>query len=744
MNKLILTLVLVSYSVSALAYPVMFKCDKNGILSDVETSEDIFTALKDFNTLSPEDIETYANEYCKGSEECIARLKQAGILSKMSGDIVMKLFKDELESLDKTVPSTQVPETSVELLKKLKYMKELLACRKTQQKIASPDAQNMQFSYPFFSNYMFGTGCTQLSASGYCANYGKEEVKEVVRRSILAGVDPYLFLALALQENGLTGSPTGLYLDPIGIVKAIGCEGKSTKESDEAFNSYGTFYKVSTGVVKRNDFAQYLEKYYKDDTSFKKKKSYLCNDVKDADDIDVHAKPQGNKCCLEMPLELDSESAKSHLVPFYIKDMVAKDIPLKQKDPAFTVQLYNGFSNLMGGAEPVPMFRAGANFFKDPSYGYQGMDFIINALLLNKDLRDMVDEQKKELKKEFPSILCKGKPEGFHSIDSDYYFNKHKDSGRLEILYDKFKAGKGYNDLTSREKRVFDSEVNTQTVSEKLGYQGVFNLGTLERLENFFYSTDGASLGPKLYHPEHVSKKEFKTALAVYKLSSSEIDVLYDYAKLFTSSAEDRDTSESDTLSKITEIDDKIIETFFKKKFAAKKDVDSITKPTIPEIKRYLKELTLEVDPKDEPNLEAKWAEVYGYIKDYASEPFFKQHKKTLSSFKDYPGIQAAAKDAIYKQKSLEEISNSKYVTDGNRQEFLEKAKAYFAQIDAARQNKVISGKAVFGKYFKEVYKDRATIQKASNYPWRRFTDEEVTTLRDKIYGTPPVKEDTP
>jgi hypothetical protein len=727
MNRFILLLLLCGH---ANAYPVFFHCDKNGLTSEIESSKELSDSLQEMKGLSTEEMDDLAQEYCKGSEECLARLKQAGILSKLSYEIVFKYYQDELLKLNPEAPALEVPGASVELLKKLKSMKELIACRKAQQNISSPTSGKLQLYYPFNSNYMFATGCRNLSSEN-CMNYSQENVREVVKRSILAGVDPYLFMALSMQEQGVQMSPEGLYLDPIGIIKSIGCDGKSTKSNPNAFASYGTYYSVKNGVLKRPDVTKYFETYFADKPGMTKKKSFLCNDTKDSEKVEVSEKPSATGCCLEIPYAVEADTASRHLVPFYIKDMQSKAIPYGQNDPAFTVQLYNGFSNLMGGAEGVSVFRSGLNFFKEPSYGYQGMDFIVNSLMVNKDLKALVKEEQQKLGQKSPSILCKGKSEGYYALDSDYYFNKHKNAKRMGIILDKYRQGKGYESLTDREKRVFDRELGSLEVATKLGIEGLFSSATFESVQT---SLANSSIDTNKMYSEFLDRSSFKKGMIKFGLSPELLNIIYDY-KLIQQISNDYEHYNEPQPQNFQAVQESKAAAFMKT-FLPKVGAKGVF-----ELKDYSREKQLQVMSKlgiflpqdiSDEDLKYNWGATRRELAVQALDLQASKHSKQLYSLKNVDVIFCAAEGALFKRKPVEEILQQ-VPTGSNLEAVKKQLVAYFLQVDAAKENKTIPKAQLFKRYFKEVYKERETVGQASSYPWRRFTDEEMQGLGQKV-----------
>jgi len=59
----------------------------------------------------------------------------------------------------------------------------------------------------------------------------------------------------------------------------------------------------------------------------------------------------------------------------------------------------------MGGAEGVSPWRAGVNYYKNPAYGYQVMDFILNTLMFNPYISAKIDELSQKYQK-IRTVFC--------------------------------------------------------------------------------------------------------------------------------------------------------------------------------------------------------------------------------------------------------------------------------------------------------------------------------------------------
>lgn len=741
-------LLLSLFVTNAFAFPIFYQCSDKGEMLEVESGKDLLLSLKQFQGMDQAEIDKLGMIYCKGNEQCLARLKQAGILSGQTYEVVYKLYENELSKINLSLNESHISEDQLKLLQNLRSYKELISCKSAMAEISQEKKDKIPLYYPHYSNYMYITGCQRMSG-GICNALSKNDVKESVVRALAAGIDPYLLISIAMMENGV--SIDSLYLDPIGIVKALGCQSKSVSGLTEgALDSYGTYYKVTPGVKTRPDFNSYLDRFAKiSDQKLEKKKSFYCIGVSDAGGIPgFSAAPKTGHCCLDVPYTgLKPEDMTKHLVTLYIKDMQKEQIPFNKTDPAFTVQKFNGFSNLMGGAEGVQLYRTGLNYFKEPSYGYQAMDFIVNSLMTNKEIKDIVKEESDKGGFKVPGIFCKGKAAGFYAIESDTYFTKHSNAKRMGVIEEKFKKGQSYDQLTERERRVFNRELQDPKVQELLGLKNPIYSEKL--FENADSTLSELSLNTEkdLYSgmkPIETYKKEIRSL----GLTDDQATLLYQSSEIDYYSSKFKDINAPD--SNFFELSNKLTTTMeenedgltkycqnliLKQKPA--KAFESLQQKTDDEKKSILKKygVTGDLDPQ---NLEQLYNQYLVNIADNIKSAMYTNNKtKVISLAKREHVMQAAADMARIRTPKAELEEKVLKNHPDKKDEFNKAYDTYFAQIEGAKEFDKINKNQLFKKYFKEVYASRDTLKEAAAFPWREFTDEEVGALKDKLNGQP-------
>jgi hypothetical protein len=489
---LALSLVLSGWMTAAHAYPIFYKCDKDRLLSEVITGEELDKKLRIFLAENPTGRPRIAFELCQGNAQCSAQLQQIASLVEIDRSVTEALFAKELNALEESAPASplhEVSSESYELEKRIRASTfEVAACRNTMMDLsaekfvlnAGSGDSALAIYFPYYSEYTYVTGCRRRDQIWVCDPNRTKGIQDSIRKALLVGADPYTYLSIGLMEGGPNGWEQ-LYLDPIGQMAVMGCQetkGSVSTAGKDKLHSYGNYHKIQPGLVQMPGLSNRLSRFMKNQgAAVKEGKSYLCRNVTNARGK-IRSKPSGEECCLELAMAPDLEKGTSEdsptagaflrqvesgLTAEYVRQ-VQNSAMAGKNDPAFRLQKFNGYSRLMGGAESVSVFRAGVNYFEDPAYGYQAMDYIVNSLMSNPWIRGEVERQSKELGIRNPSILCMDvKVPGTFQIDSDHYFKKHRDSDRMKVL-----QGKTWASMSGREKKVLAEEMLSPQVAEKL------------------------------------------------------------------------------------------------------------------------------------------------------------------------------------------------------------------------------------------------------------------------------------
>ncbi|MBT4790394.1 MAG: hypothetical protein HON90_02390, partial [Halobacteriovoraceae bacterium] len=526
-------------SYDAVAYPLFYTCQNEELkYSEKIDTEDLFEKIIAMDSNEQKELSRF---WCKGVAGCVENLKTIISFSNASYKIAEELFLAEIKKINQSMDA-KVSDSNISLLKSIASIKDsyskLQACQNTSSMLTPDDFiynGKLLTAYPYHTNYMYITGCKSVNTRS-CKPMEKENVDRVIRESIAMNVDPYLTIALTLMEEGT--SIGNLYLDPIGVMDAVGCSGKqlSNVTKEDAFYSYGTSYKLTPSLKKNFKLSKRLEAFLKLDESTKidKGKSYYCYDILGESKPSIFDKAQSNSCCLQLNFNTSQKATKkiSHGLTYEYINKITKNDFRKKTGPEWKAQRFNGYSNLMGGAESVPSWRIGVNYFENPGYGQQVMDYIINSLMFNPYIANKVNEESQASDQSWKSILCRKKKNGTYYHDSEKYINLLKKSKRLGVILEKYNKGIQYKELTDREIDVINRELReTAALNSKMPIllsEGVKNSYLKEILndigvgkKDLFNKTelDPNELWSKLSGDAKITRNEFNQIISFLKKS---------------------------------------------------------------------------------------------------------------------------------------------------------------------------------------------------------------------------------
>ena len=768
------------FSTAANAYPVYYQCDKDRQMSEFVTGQELAKMLAPLLGKSKSEKEESIGALCAGEEECKRQLNQILTLAKLNLDIADDLQKTELAKISTDVsrsPAQSISQDQFELNRTIQETSlKIEACRRAILTISSDDMEfngkdgkKVYMYFPYNNEYKYALHCSKYDPASkpFCNLPDSDDLTKAIRNAISAGVDPYVYLSIGLMENGSNGWDK-LYLDPIGKMTATGCKeipSDITKAAKGKLNSFENFHEMKAGVVTDDQKAKRLQEQLTTNGQniIPGKTSYYCRDLTSAEG-GFTSKAESKECCLKLNFTLQANQANkpsrmavmesgAGMNPYsnsagsiaektflmdYLRD-VQNSSSRGTNDPAFRLQSFNGFSKLMGGAESVPVFRSGVDFTKTPSYGYQSMDFIINSLASNAWIRKEVENQSKILKKKVPSILCQDVTvPGTFKIDSDYYFNKHKDSGRMESI-----KNKPWASMSKREKKVFTEELKYPKVHDRLVKQFPNLPSDLQNKKTIFKKTITDQNGNGIeIDDDPNSEKSIYIGKGEYKNQSSSLNE-YEFIEktIYGSPAAKKSIKvESHHLTTTATslggypLDVKNDEFDGLNPFHLKKPVSiqfsDGSRYQIPEIKSTSDEgdITM-VDELDSSGKSIKSVSWWSIIDKTYPNP---DHEKISYQVTQSDGTGWSIEKSYAIQTSANALKgNNKLITlsDGTKWNFETKKQDAPAPVS----NSAASMDEVTKFYFKDIYKDRNTISKASVNPWTPISDELVKEYGEAI-----------
>ena len=704
-------LFVVFFSFEGFAAPIVFQCNKNKNLTDIVFSPSLLKKQNQFvKQLLTSTTEaavcdnncSLACEKLKSQNLLIVEASLKKLLDSKKSEIVISVDSDAFNGFKKS-HQDQISQFQCE-----------------NETLIDPDqfinSGDLTTFYPYQNNWMFLSGCKSMSLKS-CQQTNWKSTKEKIREAVSMGMDPYVFLAKGYLENGISGAQD-LYLDPVGAMDSIGCKGTpSNKEvPGVTLNSFDTFYEFKPQVITNTKLTQKLENYLKlKNFEYEKKPAHLCRHILHANPTISESKIDG-ECCLKIPFTAqDSDELIETLEDALTIEQASKTIKSKfrnQTDPAYRIQRFNGFTDLMGAAEPVPAFRAGINFFKTPAYGYQGMDFLLNSLMINPAIQKEVELAKKAYG-DYQSLLCMDRTEGQYAIDSEKYFELHKNSPRMEVIAGKLAADPNYK-LTERETKVMRIELdNTNVFTQIEGSEKLRNLpkqrDLIFQLKAMGVTTENYALLEKEKIIKNIQEKSSE------KLSQEEIEKAVSLIQQL-----DPISREYDKWSNQLGLDS------YKKLlvFLQKSEIYEISNSEDLEDLKYSKIEKLLNDKQ-----KMKFQNELSYLKFIEQEDELKEEIATLLNIDHWQ-----VHNIMYlTQEAAETLRNN----PNNQAVFKENPKAlevfnlYAAEMQ--KTDELTITPALLKNYFEKIYPKRKTTSTASTYEWRKLTDQELEKIANQL-----------
>ena len=496
-------------SSKAFAYPIFFSCKADKSLSAVLTPAELASKLNQLAAASQGkpgfNKQNELHEACTNLNDCLRDFAQLLDLAKETGrtaqDELMRDITDRAKTSMQAMKDGGFLRISGQDMNFLEQFHELQTKNyQCQMARASQPAEKVKAGSRCMlgnfghSPYMYVSGvrksCVPNGEERAEGPVGCEAIDRIVEGAIAMGQDPFAALAISFMEQGTAIS--GLYLDPIGKVHSVGCatapvsaaaanawneqmrSSQPYKACQDACNngvqdyqqcydqcgirfnrpynleSYSTFYKVNRETRTDPALIKKLRDYVK------------LNNESGAPIVNSPSKycpVEG--CCLSLDFKADHASIEKALRFTALQDYVRKPLAPQHQNrgpgetPARRLQRFNGFTDLMGGAEGVPAWRSGVNYGQTPVYGYQAMDFILNTLMSNPYVLQKVKEAESKVGRKSPSVVCEDLAAGSYTMDSDFYFKKHGQAPRMGTIKAKWDSGaKTWDSLSKRQQKV--------------------------------------------------------------------------------------------------------------------------------------------------------------------------------------------------------------------------------------------------------------------------------------------------
>ncbi|MGZ3741686.1 MAG: hypothetical protein ACXVB9_20080, partial [Bdellovibrionota bacterium] len=304
----------------------------------------------------------------------------------------------------------------------------------------------------------------------------------IAKASLAQGLDPYLAMAVVLMENDPSEELYHNYASNYGVIPVdgypayseLGCladrsskEGKIVSDEDRATYANARLALIKGGrnesiaddllndILNRYPAEQrpFAKSDIKCDSScpgrFVKQKKVPEFDLSGGEESvsRIFCSPKGGELVHGAPAELTPEKSIDpgrccltmkvpKAKPFYVADAysylgameilqkVTRNLKPGGDSLSFAIQRYNGLG-VFGATEKMKSdCLSGIDMRMTPVYGARTADLMVSSLMANKTLQQVVSQALAD--KPLPSVLCRSKGPGDHTIDTDEFFHEQK------------------------------------------------------------------------------------------------------------------------------------------------------------------------------------------------------------------------------------------------------------------------------------------------------------------------------
>lgn len=515
----------------AWAYPVFFTCNADKSLSDLVTPEESARALNRLlATNATQDAtarQSFVTSMCEGGASCMRDLEQIMAMAQAAGVSSLQTSQADFAGIRERAQAAagelagliSVPAQLAEAIQNSRGLAYQVALARECREVMKNEESWLQnedgicvMANSRHSPYMYPSGIRDNNSQTLEGDRDHspvrcEQIDVLVSAAVGGGHDPYTAVAVSLMENAT--DVDSLYLDPIGVVGTLGCTAAPVACSQtHNLNSYETCYNVQYGVRNNPKIVDSITNYLRaHGDQMPPGQSFYCNNSEGGGGHVTGSAPT-DACCVRLPfdgtdMDLD-RPVVIHSFSKYFRRPIEESYnsPDPVEKPARRLQRYNGYSRAMGGAERVSTWRAGVNYYNSPAYGYQAMDYLLNTVMNNPYVVAKVREAEAATGKRSPSILCEDLAPGSYAVDSEVYFNRHKNAPRLSSIKAELDAGKTYNQLSSGFRNVLRQEIEDSSAIKRFPELTMYgrdqtdlNPQTLEALLAFMAGPSAAGLG---------------------------------------------------------------------------------------------------------------------------------------------------------------------------------------------------------------------------------------------------------
>lgn len=332
---------------------------------------------------------------------------------------------------------------------------------------------------------------------------------QAMRQAMRMGLDPAVGFAIGINEVPGWLGRTEVGIHSFHLASALGCEKRETRpvpanmltDTYRRIPDYGTdgFQRGTARVFTDSELSDRILRAMEIPAATRGTGvSYLCAGMKPGVPRLMHvqsefyplAEPNANSsCCLQLPIPANTELTEHHrgydrgifiykrLLGFeFLRQQIATLPRISDRAKRLTVkgeilERFLGMSHGIlgsGAGFAISPVRLGIDTAKDPLYGFQALDYLVQSFSVHPWVREEQSKAEAELGLRVPSYLCQGEGPGLLEVRSDEVATRIFEIPRMGFLKRAFDRGQDPSRLSNSALSVFYYELKNSTATAVL------------------------------------------------------------------------------------------------------------------------------------------------------------------------------------------------------------------------------------------------------------------------------------
>jgi hypothetical protein len=241
--------------------------------------------------------------------------------------------------------------------------------------------------------------------------YDREEIQSLIQDALVAGVDPYLALAIDIVENPAVHDNSRKYanmygrppIDAVAFVEEIGCKTVLSNKNTYKITNFNSSKLIKFPPPEKNSkLCFYNNEFFVGESPtilFSDSKENCCFKIEHPKNWDFPKIERETKNLLAL-------SFLKRKIEAFKKKAKNADLTFSQK-ASRVIQGYNGYGTIGASENLKNKCISGLKMKETPLYGAGVADIMVNFLMMNSEINEMIKSSKKQLGiKKQRSLFC--------------------------------------------------------------------------------------------------------------------------------------------------------------------------------------------------------------------------------------------------------------------------------------------------------------------------------------------------